>query len=468
MNNKLLCFILAGCLLVPVPLAWAQAHSPAESQEEPVEVGNTVCPVTGERIGSMGEAVKYVYKGKVYNLCCPMCSAEFKKDPEKFSQIAQAQAQEIKAHDGKHGEGTPQHEPEPVGDTPEGISYYTCGMHPSVRVSVGNYENGDTKCPICFMPLTPVQKSGMDTGAVGGNVVSTVVIKTQDLELAGIKTEPVERRRLFKEIRAVGKVAYDPQLAVAQGEFISAVGSYEQSQKGGIEEVTQRARQLVESSRRKLLLLGLSEAQIKGLESSKQVQENLVLPEEEMWVYGDVYEYELDWVKEGSFVKVNPIGMAGEEFYGTIVSINPVVDAQTRSLRFRALVDNLGKKLKPEMYVDIEIMSQYTDPQGGENVLSIPKDALLDTGRRTIVWVDNGEGRFEGRKIEVGPESIDHSEDPRKYYPVLKGLEEGEMVVTKGNFLIDSQSQITGVAASAYGGALGNEPAAPPGGAHAH
>jgi len=73
----------------------------------------------------------------------------------------------------------------------------------------------------------------------------------------------------------------------------------------------------------------------------------------------------------------------GEEFWGKVVSINSVVDPQTRSVRFRALVDNPGKRLKPDMYVDIEIMSQYTDPEGNTEVLSIPKSALFSsTGRK--------------------------------------------------------------------------------------
>jgi len=173
-----------------------------------------------------------------------------------------------------------------------------------------------------------------------------------------------------------------------------------------------------------------------------------------MWIYGDVYEYELNWVKEGSYIKAKPLSMAGEEFFGTIVSLNPVVDPMTRSVRFRALIENPNQKLKPEMYVDVEILSQYSNDQGDEDVLSIPKSALLDTGRRRIVWVVKDNGQFEGRAVEIGPEAIGHSEDLMRYYPVLKGLKEGERVVTNGNFLIDSQSQITGVASSSYGGAL--------------
>jgi len=339
----------------------------------------------------------------------------------------------------------------------EEISHYTCGMHPSVRVSVDNYKKGDTKCPICSMPLTPVKMGGMQMDGLDTNVISKVEIKAKELQLAGVRTEPVVKRQLFKEIRVVGRVAYDPQLAIAQDEFISTIKAYNKAKQGQVAEIIERSKSLIDSSKRKLQLLGLNEEQIEELERTKKVQTNLILPGEKMWIYGDVYEYELTWIKKDSFVKVRPISLVGEEFWGTIVSINPVVDPLTRSVRFRALVDNPGQRLKPDMYVDIEIMSQYTDPEGNAEVLSIPKSALLDTGRRRIVWVDKGNGQFEGRAIEIGPEAIDNSNDFIKFYPVLMGLKEGDMVVTKGNFLIDSQSQITGIVASAFGGTL--EPA---------
>lgn len=349
------------------------------------------------------------------------------------------------------------HQPEHV----EEVSHYTCGMHPSVKVTPENYAKGDTKCPICFMPLTPVKKGGMVEEKFDANVISKVEIKARELKLAGIKTEQVVKRHLFKEIRAVGRVAYDPQLAIAQDEFISAVKAYYKATQGEIVEIIDRAASMISSSKRKLLLLGLNEDQINVLEQTQEVEESLILPGKRMWIYGNVFEYELNWVKKDSYVKVRPLSFAGEEFFGKVVSINPVVDPLTRSVRFRALVENPDEKLKPEMYVDVEIMSQYTDPDGNEDVLSIPKSALLDTGRRRIVWVVKGKEKFEGRLVEIGPESISHADQLLKYYPVLKGLKEGEHVVTKGNFLIDSQSQITGVVSSSYGGAL--EPAEPKG-----
>ena len=141
-----------------------------------------------------------------------------------------------------------------------------------------------------------------------------------------------------------------------------------------------------------------------------------------------------------------------------------MLDPKTRSVKFRVQVDNPDLKLKPEMYVDVVIISMYMSPDGEHMVLAIPKDAVLDTGTRKIVWIDKGNGEYEGREVQIGPEAtsaIDGKEV--KLYPILKGLSKGELVVTKANFLIDSQSQITGVSAAAYGGALGvEEKKAPP------
>lgn len=104
------------------------------------------------------------------------------------------------------------------------------------------------------------------------------------------------------------------------------------------------------------------------------------------------------------------------------------------------------------------LVKEPVEPDEETTALAIPKSAVLETGRRQIVWVDEGEGRYEARTITLGPAAtaeIDGEEEP--YFPVLSGLEEGERVVTRGNFLIDSQSQLTGSAASAeYGGALGD------------
>ncbi len=392
------------------------------------------------------------------------------------------------------------------------ILYYTCGMHPSVRVSPEEYKKGNVNCPICNMKLVPVYKEvtgnqsretgkeaayygcgmegeehvfqiqevkGIENCPICGmplkkltkgeadklrGIISRVKIKGEQARLAGVKTEPVKKLHLYKEMRTVGRVAYDPQLVIAEEEFISASKAFNKIQEGNIPEIKERAGSLVESSKRKLRLLGLSEDGIEELENTGKIHTNLILPEEKMWIYGDVYEYELSWVKVGGKVRVVTASFPGEEFQGVISSINPVLDPKTRSLKFRAEVENLDLKLKPEMYVDVIIRGMYESAEGEHMVLAVPKDAILDTGTRKIVWVDKGIGEYEGRLVKVGPEATSLvAGEEKKFYPVLKGLSEGELVVTKANFLIDSQSQLTGIAASAYGGALGaEEKKAPP------
>ena len=97
--------------------------------------------------------------------------------------------------------------------------------------------------------------------------------------------------------------------------------------------------------------------------------------------------------------------------------------------------------------------------------LTVPKSAVIDTGLRKIVFVDRGESGYEQIEIKVGPEAwgaSDDSETKRRYYPIVSGLTPGDMVVTHGNFLIDSQTQLTGSASGAYGGALGGEESSAP------
>lgn len=362
------------------------------------------------------------------------------------------------------------------GTSSESIAYYTCGMHPSVRIKPEDY-NEDVLCPICNMKLVPVKKEsseqaqGRDTHTMDTDEMlqkeTKIRINQSQADLAGVKTEHVRKLHLFKEIRTVGKIAYDPEMAIAQDEFISSLEALEQIDQGNIPEIIERTQNLLLSARRKLQLLGLSSAQIDDIKKTRSIQGNLILPEKEMWIYGDVYEYELSWVKVGGKLKVTTTSIPGKEFGGTISSINPVVDPKTRSVRFRAIIDNTDLQLKPEMYVNVTIMSMYKGTDGSHMVLAIPKEAVLDTGSRQVVWVKNDDGSYTGKNVAIGPEATAQVDDQKKkFYPVLKGLKEDDVVVTKANFLIDSQSQLSGTAAAAaYGGALGDDTQAP---AHKH
>lgn len=331
------------------------------------------------------------------------------------------------------------------------VLHYTCGMHPSIKVSPEEYKKGNTNCPICNMGLVPVYAER--TKDVEEEVIPTVTLTSREKSLAGVATEKVDYRHLIKEIVTVGKIAYDPELTIAEEEYITTLETYEKILKSHIPESIERAKRLVDEARYRLRLLGISKGMIEELEKTRNVHTNLILPEKTVWVYADVYEFEIGRVKEGQKISIEATAYPGEIFTGKIRAIDPVLNPKTRSVRVRAEILNPGLKLKPDMYVNATILIHIG------NVLSIPRDAVLDTGLRKIVYVDLGEGKYLAREIEIGPEAHALVNGIKgRFYPVKKGVSEGEQVVTRANFLIDSQSQLTGsAAAAAYGGALGEE-----------
>ncbi|MFH1352371.1 MAG: efflux RND transporter periplasmic adaptor subunit [bacterium] len=340
------------------------------------------------------------------------------------------------------------------------ILYWTCGMHPSIKVSPEEYKKGSTQCPICKMDLVPVKPEKESAKETKGET-HIVRISHREIELAGITTIEVAYRHLSKEIAAVGKIAYDPDMVVAEEEYLTTLETYEKVLKSHIPESVKRTERLLEESKYKLKLLGLNDSLIEELKKTHKAHTNLILPEKTAWVYADVYEFDIGVVKEGQEVKVEATAYPGKIFTGKIRSIDSVLNPRTRSSRVRAEIPNPGLKLKPDMFVKVKIMSHIG------NVLSVPRDAILDTGRRKLAYVDLGDGQYAMREVEVGIEGIVRINNiSRRFYPVTKGLKKGEKVVSKANFLIDSQSQLTGPAASAYGGALDEEEEKKP--AHQH
>ncbi len=148
-----------------------------------------------------------------------------------------------------------------------------------------------------------------------------------------------------------------------------------------------------------------------------------------VWILGEVYEYELPFIKNGQEVKVSLSYYPGESFAGTITYIYPYLKPETRTNQIRIEVANPGLKLKPEMFVNLEIHVDYGTK------LTVPSDAVLDAGDTKIVFVAKGDGYFEPRQVKLGVRGQD-------MYEVLKGVSEGENVVTSANFLIDSESSL--------------------------
>jgi Cu(I)/Ag(I) efflux system membrane fusion protein len=192
-----------------------------------------------------------------------------------------------------------------------------------------------------------------------------------------------------------------------------------------------------------------------------QENSNLLLPTETAWVYGEIYEYEMKLVRPGQMAQITTQALPGMTFEGKVIAIDPIVNAMSRTLKVRIEVENKDKSLTPEMYVDVVIEAPL-----GEK-LAIPEDALFDMGDKQFVFVVKDEGRFVPTEIKVGHEADGH-------YEVLKGLMEGEKVITSSNFLIDSESRFRAAAQGAGGTKkledkkVAAKEAAPMEGSHAH
>ena len=263
---------------------------------------------------------------------------------------------------------------------------------------------------------------------------SGVYISPEKQQLIGVKKGRVEKRKLTGQILTVGRVAYDPSLFTAQQEYLQAFKSSRTIHKdeGYIDE---QSGTLIKSMKQKLLAMGMSEDEITGLENRGKPQQNLYLPTSEdknVWVYVTIYEYEAELVKTGTPVEVRAIAYPGASFEGRVVSVTPILEAATRTLKVRALVDNPENKLKLEMFVNVVIKYDLGDK------LAVPEEAVMHAGTRDIVFVAKPDGYFEPKVVTLGSKA-------QGYYEVLRGLSENEEVVTSGNFLIDSESKLNAV-----------------------
>jgi Cu(I)/Ag(I) efflux system membrane fusion protein len=223
-----------------------------------------------------------------------------------------------------------------------------------------------------------------------------------------------------------------------------------------------KPRRTEKAAREKLRLLGLSKAQIdavvksgtpsdqivltapmSGVVTAKEVDEGMYVKTgsviyriadlSRVWVVLDAYESDLPWVRMGKHVEFTAEAFPGKTFEGKVVFIDPVVDPVKRTVRVRLEAPNPGYELKPGMFVRAV---QQSDP-ASEPSLVIPASAPLITGKRAVVYVaaPGQDGVYEGREIVLGPRAGD-------FYVVKSGLAQGEQVVTRGNFKIDSALQI--------------------------
>ena len=252
---------------------------------------------------------------------------------------------------------------------------------------------------------------------------------------------------------------YSPKLISTQKEYLLAVETREKLKDSLIPEIIQSAKSSIEASKQRLLLWGISEKQIKGLEKRgepsthltiyaplggtvihKQAMEGMYIMEgaplykiadlSTVWLYLDVYEYEMGLVKIGQEVTVTTPSYPGRTYAGIISFIDPFLDKKTRTVRVRCEIGNKDSSLKPGMFANAVI-----DILIGEAVVAITESAVIHSGKNTHIIIDKGDGTFMPRPVTLGTLAGD-------YYQVLEGVMAGEMVVTSANFFIDSESQL--------------------------
>lgn len=375
------------------------------------------------------------------------------------------------------------------------VLYYTCPMHPQYKSD----RPGD--CPSCGMRLVPVHlnEAGSRAEAGSSDLPGTLRISTAQQQLIGVRTDEVRQASASHRLRVPGRITVDDArlyrlIAAADGwvrelgqntagsfvekdqvlasyytsnllasaqTFVYALATNEQTQGGllGTQRgpTTLNLQVAVDSLRS----LGMTERQIDEIRRTHQSasQINVYAPISgfilarnisptqrfdkgaemyriadigHVWVVTDVFEKDREFVRPGT---VATIRYRGREFPARMSDVLPQFDPQSRTLKTRFELDNPGHFLRPDMFVDVEVHVNMPA------AITVPADAVVDSGRRKTVYVDRGRGYFEPRLVQTGWRLGDRVQ-------VTDGLAPGEHIVVSSNFLIDSESRMKPAAAS--------------------
>ena len=364
------------------------------------------------------------------------------------------------------------------------IKYWVAPMDPTyIRHEPGKSPMG--------MDLIPVYEDETQSG-------STISIDPVTAQNMGVRTAQVTKGDISRRIRTVGLIAYEeskqysvnakiagwveklhvnqtgqsvkkgeplleiysPELVTAQQELILAKQNLDALSASSFPEIAAGARSLLEASRRRLALWDISKDQIARIEKSGQVQKSLTLKApydgivsqkmvnegmyvkpgaplfeisdlSHVWVYADLYESELPFVKVGQPASVT-LPYVGEKPRSAKVDyLYPYVDAKTRTVKARLEFANSDLSLRPDMYVNVEIQAEHRN-----NVLSVPSEAVLNSGDKQTLFVALGGGKYVPRTVKTGVQSDDGKVE------IITGVNEGERVVTSAQFMLDSESHL--------------------------
>jgi Cu(I)/Ag(I) efflux system membrane fusion protein len=356
---------------------------------------------------------------------------------------------------------------------------YRCPMHPQiVRDEPG-------QCPICGMTLVKFeeepQAASATSGVAGGG--REVRISPAVVNNLGVRTEPVVRGSLSRTGRVVAYVEFDERRVrqvrpraegwveglavramgetVREGQLLFTLYSpmLESAQQEYLDALKIGNADLIDASRDRLRALGLDagtvarlarsgraagrvpfHAPISGVVTELEAREGAMLSPDmvamtitelgSLWVIAEVPEAQAGWLKAGTHAMVRFPSLPGETVHGSVEYVYPELNMETRTLRARITLEDPPPGVRPNMLANVELVGEQ-----GADVLSIPRSALIRSGTRDRVVVSLGDGRFASRKVVAGPESGDR-------IVIVEGLQEGELVVTSAQFLLDSEANL--------------------------
>lgn len=366
------------------------------------------------------------------------------------------------------------------------ILYWRAPMNPNV------VSDKPGKSPM-GMDLVPVYGDESETSS--GHLIRIPHVTIQNM---GIRTAALQRGPLTKTIRTIGHIDYDEQrvtfintkfdgwieklhvnetgqyvdqgqplfdvysrtLYTAQEEYQAAHRAVGRLAESTLPMAKQEALQMLDAAVTKLRYLDVSDAQIAELSASNEIQKNLTIHSpsrgvvtekmaidgmfvkpgmrlytiadlSRVWVYVDVYEYQLPWVRVGQQARMKLSYIPGKEFNGKVVYIYPYLEKKARVVKVRLEFDNPTMELKPGMFANVTLFAELQ-----RDALLIPREAYIDSGTRQVAFVALEGGKFQPREIQVGVEAEDGMVE------VLYGLDAGEVVVTSGQFMLDSESKL--------------------------